>query len=180
MKESKIFPQIIRNTIVEDAKKQLIKELEIIIKINKKNQDSTQNIFSDNESPLKKKKKDVNEDFNKSIMDNLKSDTSEEEDVDEDIIGNNELKWFKKNYLQSNVRIKSLETSEAFWKEKKKDFPYIIKLLCKYRSVTCTSIFEEQCFSSINKIVSLDRETLLDKTFEAMMFFKKRFPYFPE
>ena len=179
-KESKIFPQIIRNTTVEDAKKQLIKELEIIIKINKKNQDSIQNIFSDNESPLKKKKKDVNEDFNKSIMDNLESDTSEEEDVDEDIIGNNELKWFKKNYLQSNVGIKSLETSEAFWKEKKKDFPYIIKLLCKYRSVACTSIFEEQCFSSINKIVTLDRESMLDKTVEAMMFFKKNFPYFPE
>ena len=70
--------------------------------------------ISDNESPLKKKKKDVNEDFNESIMDNLESDTSEEEDVDEDIIGNNELKWFKKNYLQSNVGIKSLETSEAF------------------------------------------------------------------
>ena len=35
-------------------------------------------------------------------MDNLESDTSKIEDIDEDIIGNNEIKWFKKNYLVYN------------------------------------------------------------------------------
>jgi hypothetical protein len=84
----------------------------------------------------------------------------------------------KKKYLDNDLGIKTSESSELFWKERAKEFPHVIRLVCKYRSVACTSIFEEQCFSTIDKIMTRDRENLRDETVQAMMFCKKNSPHF--
>ena len=95
-----------------------------------------------------------------------------------DTLKSKELTWFKKSYLDSNLSSQSQESSELYWKDRRKTQPNVIKLLCRYRSVACTSIFEESCFSSIDKIFTRDRESLKDSTVEAMMFCKKNWPFF--
>jgi len=83
-----------------------------------------------------------------------------------------EFKWFQ-GYLNDNQAISSEESGKHFWLEKRKQWPSCFSLVCKYRSIMCTSIYEEQTFSTLNKIVTDDRSSLKDETIEEMLFFKK-------
>jgi len=114
----------------------------------------------------------------KSVINISFSDYLDEEEVDMEEDNHAELSWFTKKYLNNDLGINSKEASEIFWKDRKSKYPSVIMLLCKYRSVACTSIYEEQCFSTINKIVTDDRSSFKDETVESMMFLKKNHGYF--
>jgi len=163
---SKIFPEWIKLRLIEECKKQLSSELSEIIKINTVDQIVSDGSSSGEEQiPKKKKKKDV------IILEYL----NEEEDHE---IGNGEEKWFKKLYLDNDVGINSVEASEIYWKDRAKTYSNVIRLLCKYRSVGCSSIFEEECFSTIKKMATADRESQKGSTIESMMFCKKNWYHF--
>jgi hypothetical protein len=183
---SKIFPEWIKMRYVEDRKKELVKELEYIIENDHvaidgdESGDSSHDEGSSEEEKQKRKKKKMNltSDLFNFMDDEIERSTSDSDNTTSRSTKKNEqLNWFKKNYLDTNLSCKSEDASEVFWKEKRKTHPMVIKLLCKYRSIACTSIFEESCFSTINKIFTDDRESLLDGTIEAMMQCKKNWSF---
>ena len=125
----------------------------------------------------KKKKKSIETNV-LGFLDENSPDSDSNDEVSQTVKRNEEVKWFKKQYLEQNLSCKTLESSEMYWKERRKTYPNVIRLVCRYRSIACTSIFEESCFGTINKIYTEDRESLKDETVEAMMFCKKNHPFF--
>ena len=137
--------------------------------------DESDDISTDEDEKQKKKKKKKT--IEKTDIFGYLTDIDFEEETENSRKPKGETNWLKKNYLDINLSCKTQESSELFWKERRDTNPNIIRLLCRYRGVACTSIFEESCFSSINKIYTLDRTSLKDETVEAMMFCKKNWGY---
>ena len=169
---------------VEDCKKDLVKDLEGIIKdfvvdINESEGSEGSSTDTEEEERQKRKKKKKSIETNVlGFLDENSPDSESNDEVSQTVERNEEVKWFKKQYLEQNLSCKTLESSEMYWKERRKTYPNVIRLVCRYRSIACTSIFEESCFSTINKIYTEDRESLKDETVEAMMFCKKNHPFF--
>jgi hypothetical protein len=176
---SKIFPDWIKMRYLEDLKKDLVKELEVIIRESRESiiesSSSSESESTDDEERRRRKKKKKNAPTD---LLGFLDDSVEDSSDDCDTLKSEEFPWFKKSYLDSNLSCESQESSELYWKDRRKTQPNVIKLLCRYRSVACTSIFEESCFSSIDKIFTRDRESLKDSSVEAMMFCKKNWTCF--
>ena len=117
-------------------------------------------------NPKKKKKKEEID-----IFSYLKED-EKDEDYDCPISKDQEFIWFVE-YLKINQGIGSNEASKLFWLDKKDSYPNCFKMVQKYRSILCTSIFEEQLFSVVGKIATEDCTSLKDKTIDEMLFYKK-------
>ncbi len=165
-----VFPTICKQTRIAAQKKELTNELTNIIRKIRDLQ-----IDEEVEKVSKKKKQDNLDIF--AFMNPIK----EVIDISTPISKDSELKWFLDEYLLKDQNCNTNESSIIFWKEKSKIYPSCYQLVLKYRALLCTSIFEEQCFSSISKIVTEDRESLKDETVEMMMFFKKNQEYiFPK
>ena len=175
---SKVFPRWIRSRFNEECKKELVKECEHLIQQSIVGTGTVEDGDSSSDEEPKKKKKKKNE-HAESMLEFLEDEGDMTRDSEKKKV-NDELEWFKKKYLESDIGVNSIEASEIYWQDRRKKYPNVIKLLCKYRSIACTSIFEEECFSQIKKIVTEDRESLKDTTIEGMMFFKKNYLHFPQ
>ena len=118
----------------------MIKELDAIITDNTISEfPLTVNLLVRKAVRMKKKKKKKNVERN---LLSFLEETSVSDDSDEsDIKKSEELTWFKKSYLDTNLSCKSPESSEIFWKDRRKTHPNVLRFLCRYRSVACTSVF---------------------------------------
>jgi hypothetical protein len=91
-----------------------------------------------------------------------------------------EVKWIQ-DYLKNDQSIGSIASGTQFWLDNRIKYPSCYEIVLKYRSFLCTSIYEEQLFSNVRKIVTDDRGSLKDETIDEMFFFKKNqdfvFPY---
>jgi hypothetical protein len=166
-----IFPSITsRTSMIARCRKALEAELKEIVRDVRDKQIVIDEESSEEEPPptAPKKKKKVQKDVD------LFAYLADEPTGDEDcpLAKDPEILWFS-DYLKNDQGIGSASSSKTFWLEKKVKVPSCFVLVQSYRSILCTSIFEEQTFSQINRIVTEDRASLKDETVEDMLFFKK-------
>lgn len=160
-----IFPTVNKQTVLARSKRELLNELTQIIRKKHESQVTIRDLNVEEPNPKKKK---VEDDF----LSFLAPNEDDEEEPVSTTSKDKEYVWFKK-YLDGEQICLSSDASNRFWLDLKEVYPSCFSMVLKYRSILSSSIFEEQCFSQIGRIVTEDRESLKPETVEEIMFYKK-------
>jgi hypothetical protein len=168
------FPAICRQTRIAAQKKELLLELTALIRKVRDVANVVEEL--EPEKPTKKKKVEPTNIFG------FMTPPKEPIDKNAPISRDPEIKWFTEEYLAKDQICQDSDAGVWFWKQNSKTYPSCFQLVIKYRSILCTSIFEEQCFSNVDKIMTDSRGSLLDDTVQMIMFLKKnvRFVFPPK